>query len=209
MPASLPYLASNKNVGELFTRIASAAIPPKFTNEFLQTTIGLKGTNDRQMIPLLRNMGFIDQSNTPTPSYSLLKAKDKQKTAIADGITNAYAPLFAADEGASELSGDNLKSLIAQIAGTDDDMTARIANSFAALVKQGDFKAKLPVKDAEGEKAKKENGQSTNSIEDDPNKGRLSGLRAEFQYVLQVQLPSNGTEETYLNIFNAIRKTFQ
>jgi hypothetical protein len=95
------------------------------------------------MIPLLRNMGFLDQSNTPTPAYSLLKAKDKQKLAIAQGIRSAYAPLFAADEGASELSGDNLKSLIAQIAGTDDDMTARIANTFAALVKQGDFKAKL------------------------------------------------------------------
>jgi hypothetical protein len=29
MPASLPYLASNKNIGELFTKIASAAIPPE------------------------------------------------------------------------------------------------------------------------------------------------------------------------------------
>jgi hypothetical protein len=118
VPASLPYLATNRNVGELFTRIASAAVPPKFTHDFLQTTIGLKGTNDRQMIPLLRNMGFLNQSNTPTPTYSLLKAKDKQKVAIAEGVRAAYAPLFAADENASELSGDNLKSLIAQVAGT-------------------------------------------------------------------------------------------
>jgi len=48
MPAQLPYLASNKNVGTLFEKIASAKIPPKFTHEFLTTTIGLKGTNDRQ-----------------------------------------------------------------------------------------------------------------------------------------------------------------
>ncbi len=64
MPAQLPYLASNKNVGTLFEKIASAKNPPKFTHDFLTTTIGLKGTNDRQLIPLLRNLGFLDQSNT-------------------------------------------------------------------------------------------------------------------------------------------------
>ena len=38
---------------------------------------------------------------------------------------------------------------------------------------------------------------------------RPQGLRPEFHYNIHVHLPSNGTEETYLNIFNAIRKSFQ
>jgi len=207
MPASLPYLPSNKNVGELFTKIASAVIPPKFTQEFLQTTIGLKGTNDRPLIPLLRNLGFLDQSNTPTTAYSLLKSKEKNGAAIASGIRSAYAPLFAADEAANELSGEKLKSLVAQVAGTDDDMTARIASTFSALVKQGDFKVQLVSKD---EDEKDDAGEKNEWGGDGPfggNKGK--GLRAEFQYVIQIQLPSNGSEETYLNIFNALRKTFQ
>jgi Family of unknown function (DUF5343) len=207
MPVSLPYLPSNKNVGELFSKIASAAIPPKFTHDFLQTTIGLKGTADRALITLLRHLGFVDQSGTPTASYSLLKAKDKNRIAIAEGIKSAYAPLFAADEAAFELSGDKLKSLVAQVAGTDDDMTARIASTFLALVKQGDFKANsLPKNTSDKKKDADEESQNT---DDAPDRNRARGLRTEFQYVIQVQLPSNGTEETYLNIFNAIRKTFQ
>src|SRR6185312_12787382 len=117
---SLPYLASNKNVAELFNKIGSAAVPPKFTQEFLATTIGLKGTNDRSLIPLLRNLGFLDQSNTPTSTYSLLKSKERRGGAIAHGIETAYKPLFAADEEAFELAGEKLKGLIAQVAGTDD-----------------------------------------------------------------------------------------
>lgn len=140
MPAQLPYLASNKNVGTLFEKIASAKIPPKFTHEFLTTTIGLKGTNDRQLIPLLRNLGFLDQSSTPTAAYSLLKGADKS-IALADGIKEAYAPLFAANENAHELIGESLKSLVAQVAGSDDDMTGRIAATFSALTKLGDFKS--------------------------------------------------------------------
>ncbi len=36
-----------------------------------------------------------------------------------------------------------------------------------------------------------------------------AGLRPEFHYNLQIHLPSNGNEETYMNIFNAIRKVFK
>ena len=54
MAVSLPYLVSYKNLPVLFDKINSAKIPEKFTHNFLLTTIGLKGTNDRALIPLLR-----------------------------------------------------------------------------------------------------------------------------------------------------------
>ncbi len=205
MPAQLPYLASNKNVSTLFDKIASAKIPPKFTHEFLTTTIGLKGTNDRQLIPLLRNLGFLDQSSTPTANYALLKGANKS-AAIAAGIRQAYAPLFAANENANALTGEHLKSLVAQVAGTDDDMTGRIASTFTALAKLGDFKSEV------GRPAKSKADPNSDKPAEEEGNGTLKGpqgLRAEFHYNIQVHLPSNGTEETYLNIFNAIRKTFQ
>ena len=129
MPVQLPYLASYKNVGALFDKIASAKIPDNFTHEFLQSTIGLKASSDRPLIPLLRSLGFIDQSGRPTPSYSLLKGANR-RGALAVGIRKAYQPLFDADQQAHQLTGERLKSLVAQVAGTDDDMTGRIANTF-------------------------------------------------------------------------------
>jgi hypothetical protein len=204
MPTSLPYLASNKNLSTLFEKIASAKIPPKFTHDVLTTAIGLTSTNDRQMIPLLRNLGFLDQSNTPTNSYALLKG-DKRKAAIADGIKTAYSPLFNSDEKAHHLSGDKLKSLVAQVAGSDDDMTSRISATFSALAKLADFDAATAPK---AQDKKEEEDYADDDQAGDTQRSRPKGLRTEFQYVIQVQLPSNGTEETYLNIFNAIRKTF-
>jgi Family of unknown function (DUF5343) len=204
MPAQLPYLASNKNIGALFEKIASAKIPTKFTHEFLTTTIGLKGTNDRPLIPLLRNLGFLDQSSTPTASYALLKGSNRN-AAIAAGIRQAYGPLFGANEKANELSGESLKSLVAQVAGTDDDMTARTASTFAALIKFGDFRAEaVPKADR-----KADDGATKSEELKDDTKRSVQGLRTEFHYNIQIHLPSNVTEETYLNIFNAIRRTFQ
>src|SRR5689334_7455876 len=120
MTASLPYLASNKNVGLLFEKIAAAKIPDKFNRPILTQTIGLKGTNDRQLIPLLRALGFIDQANTPTAEYNLLKGENRA-AALAAGLKRAYGPLFDANQQAHKLPIASLKSLISQVAGADAD----------------------------------------------------------------------------------------
>jgi hypothetical protein len=206
MPISLTYLASNKNLPTLFSNILSARIPDKFTHEFLSKTIGLTGSNDRSFIPLLRTLGFLDPSSTPTASYRLLKNSESASIALAEGIRSAYKPIFEANEIAHTLSGEKLKGLIAQVAGTDDALTSRIANTFNALVKLADFsapqpQAKNPPEDLDGEELpiRPKTGA--------PQPGK--SMRPEFHYNIQIHLPSNGTEEVYLNIFNALRKIFQ
>jgi len=210
MAASLPYLSSNKNVEVLFSTIQSAKVPDRFTQEFLATTIGLKGTNDRGMIPLLRNLGFLDQSGSPTAAYRQLKNKEAAKGAIAKGIKLAYAPLFESNENANALTGEKLKGLIAQVAGTDDDMTARIAATFNSLVKQADFSADSEKENEQPEDAPDDDEEGTAASGAQAAARRASkGLNPQFHYNIQIHLPSNATEDVYLNIFNAIRKSFQ
>ena len=60
MATSFPYLSSNKNIETLFSKIHTAKVPDKFSQEFLSTTIDLKGSNDRTMIPLWRNLQLMD-----------------------------------------------------------------------------------------------------------------------------------------------------
>src|SRR4051812_45170332 len=105
-------------------------------------------------------MGFADQAGAPTAAYRELKGPER-RAAVANGIRNAYRPLFDAQEDAHTLTGDTLKGLVAPIAGADDDLTNRIANTFQQLVKSGDFdaapvqmeenKARLPQNDRDGE----------------------------------------------------------
>jgi hypothetical protein len=189
-----------KNVQKLFDAIAAAKVPEGFTHNFLSNTLGLKGNTDRPMISLLKAQGFLEPGGKPTPAYSLLKNKDKAKHAIAEGIKQAYKPLFDANEKAYELSPDTLRGLVAQVAGTDGGMTNKIAGTFNALVKSASFDSS-PIK-AEKTKAKEENTKQ------ETDETSTKTLRPEFHYNIQVHLPSNGTEETYLSIFNALRKSF-
>lgn len=159
------------------------------------------------MIPLLRTLGFLEASGAPTAAYRELKNRENARRAIAKGVRAAYAPLFEANESANSLSSDKLKGLVAQVAGTDDAMTARIVATFGALCRLGDFAAS-PVDNAKDEDGEDEEISDVDQVDRKP-RGVPPKLSTQFHYNIQVHLPSNGTEEVYLNIFNALRKVFQ
>jgi hypothetical protein len=195
------YLASYKNVDKLFDKIESAKAPEAFTNAFLTDTIGLKSKGDRGLINMLKKMGFLDPTGRPTDKYGLLKNKNVKKAAIADGLRSVYAPLFEANENANDLKSEDLKGLIAQVTGAEKNTVNQIAYTFTAIAKNADFTAAKP------ETTKKE-GDDGGEPSKPPIPPIPTGLRTDFHFNIQVHLPANGTEETYLNIFNALRRSF-
>ncbi len=207
MPVELPYLPSNKNIALLFEKIRSAKVPESVSTRYLANTFGLKSTGDRALITLLKTLGFLDPAGRPTKEFSLLKHEKSAKTAIGAAVKKAYEPLFTANEKANELSNDDVKGLIGQVAGTDEDMTARILYTFRALCGIADFSTN-PTPAVESEEEVDSIKQETEKEETDQITSRR-GFRPDFHYNIQVHLPANGTEETYINIFNAIRKTFK
>lgn len=204
MAAELPYLSSYKNVAELFQRIESAKQPETFTTRYLSDTIGLKSAGDRQLIALLKALGFLDNAGRPTTDYGNLKNQAKASAALADAIRRAYEPLYAANENAHTLGPSELKGLVAQVAGSDTGMTGKIVGTYSSLVKIADFsKSTKPLP------TRLESENSTETPTGLEKQQHFASLRPEFHYNIQVHLPANATEETYLNIFNALRKAFK
>lgn len=219
MASVLPYLPSYKNVDKLFEKIVAAKTPEAFTQVFLATTLGLKGSADRALIPLLRTLGFLDASGKPTPAYNTLKGSGRRVT-IAEAVRNAYKPLFDANENAHKLSQEDLKGLVAQVAGTDAQMTAKIVGTLNSLLKLGDFETAPPIEGRTTKEEQEEEGQEqqNDSSTKDRNLGLASKaltkrggepLHPEFHFNIQVHLPANATEEAYLSMFTALRKAFQ
>ena len=53
-----PYVNAYNGIPKLFEKINAAAVPPKFTVDFLNTVLDLKSSSYRAMIPLLKRLGF-------------------------------------------------------------------------------------------------------------------------------------------------------
>jgi hypothetical protein len=203
MAKDLPYLASYKNVALLFEKIAKAKVPEVFTVRYLSDTLGLKSTGDRQLISLLKKMGYLDSAGKPLPKFSLLKNVGTAKYAIADGIRLAYKPLYESDENVHNLPADQLKGMIAQVSGAEEGLVKAITGTFNALVKNADFNGpKEQIEDNEEEQGE---GESEELLV--RKKSQTTGFSPSFRFNIEIHLPSNGTEDTYLAIFNALRKT--
>lgn len=206
MAQELPYLSNYKNVGSLFEKIKTAKVPELFTQNFLSETIGLKASSDRPLINLLKNLSFLDSGSRPTPSYSALKNENLAAIEIAKGIKTAYQPLFNANENFYNLSLQEQKGLIAQVSGADTGTTSKIVGTFRALASLADFKSEEIIEKTFSSNHITENSSPESKKNSTPGE---SPMRPEFHYNIQIHLPSNGSEDTYLNIFNAIRKSFQ
>jgi hypothetical protein len=84
----------------------------------------------------------------------------------------------------------------------DKTLAKSIAYTFSALVKLGNFSK---LKTIEDEAPLKQEEASVHKMVEPQN---IKNLRHDFHFNIQIHLPSNGTEDTYLNIFNALRKVF-
>lgn len=207
MAQELPYCSVAGKLPELFKRIADAKVPDTLSHAFLKDTLGFKSSNDRNLLGITKALGLVDKSGKPTARYRELKNTSSKGTALASGIREAYAPLFDANENAYKLPPEELKGLIAQVAGTDKEITNRISYTLNTLIKEADFDTAIEKENSEAS----EEDQVEQKLERSLSKPALSAgtLASQFHFNIQVHLPNNGTEETYLNIFNALRESFQ
>ncbi len=86
-------------------------------------------------------------------------------------------------------------------------MTKLIALTFGALTKLADFSGSTePVTMSSENGGKEEPKMDAGFTPPNPATVHMAKFEPEFRFNIEVHLPSNGTEEIYLNIFSALRK---
>jgi len=190
-----PYVDAYGKIENLFKKIIEAKVPSKVTVDFLYTKLGLKSSSYRAMIPLLRKMGFIDQSNMPNAYYRNYRDKKRSKIIMAERIRAAYKDLFAANEYAYKLKRDDIISKLNTVLGTpaDDKTTPKVAGTFLALSKLADFEGKDIVKKG------LEVGKGDVYVSGEPV--RKLGIT----YTINLNLPATTDVEVFNAIFKALK----
>lgn len=204
----LPYVVSTGSLTKALEKIQSAATPGRFTQEFLATTLGMKGGSARPVIPFLKRTGFLASDGTPTGIYRRFRNSRERGRAAAEALQTGYAPLFVANEAAHELTDSELRGLIVQLTGVDEGsrtLTAMLG-SFKALREFADFAAvesdgRLPSSDP----PTPVETQETLELPDMalPATG-VTGLN--IGYTINLQLPATSDIAVFNAIFKSLRE---
>jgi len=192
-----PFVNAYGKIEEVFAKITEAAVPPKVTNDFLYTKLGLKSTSYRAMIPLLKRMGFIDNANVPTAAYRDYRDEKKSRIIMAHLVRSAYKDLFATNEYAYNLRKEEIVSKLNTVLGTpaDDKNTPRVASTFLALCNLANFESKEIIESAETSEEIKE----TTPIIPPATKLGIS-------YTINLNLPPTTDIEVFNAIFKALKE---
>jgi hypothetical protein len=70
IPGNLPYTTSPGVLKSVLEKIPAAEKPSVFNYDFLGTVLNATGGSSRPIPPILKTMGFLSQSGTPTELYS-------------------------------------------------------------------------------------------------------------------------------------------
>jgi hypothetical protein len=203
------YTVKYGSLAAYFDAIQGAQPPDRFAVKFLEN-LEFKSTNDRTIIGILKELGFLDPNNVPTSRYYQFLDKTDGPKVLAEGIKEMYSDLFAVKKDAHKLTADEAFNKLRTIyAGKKNDTTIKlIAKTFAGLCELADFESKLDFVKPEAkeeEKQVKDKEQDVDSSKD-TQKSRERKINLDtLQYHINIVLPETRDQGVYDAIFKSLR----
>jgi hypothetical protein len=207
--ANLPnsYVQTGR-IDEYFEAMLNADAPERFSTRFLEN-LGFKSTNDRAFIGVLKDLGFIDQDGKPKQRYYDFLDRSQWKKIVADGLREAFAPLFAINRRANEMDLEAVKNKLRTLyAGQkNDNLIKLIAKTFVEVAGLGDFtEPEMETNTATNGSFERNNSEE---LPDTAQIARPTSSKAHFsslQYHINIVLPETRDQAVYDAIFRSLRE---
>lgn len=206
---SLPssYTMKTGGIPAYFDAIQGAEAPERFSTKFLQD-LGFTSSNDRLIIGILKDLGFLNTDGVPQERYFQYLDRDIAAHALADGIRDAFGDLFAVNKEANKLDVDGAYNKLRTLykSAKKDTVVKLIAKTFVALCEVADFskhkkKPHAKVDDKKHDETKTDQTQTDQQEMDGKSLVSLESL----QYHVNIVLPESRDQAVYDAIFKSLR----
>lgn len=218
MPESHPYISGAGNLAQMISQLRKS-FPKSVTSDTVKK-LGIASNNESYVINALHYIGLIDEDGKQTEAakktFSHHKDEDFAK-AFAGLIENSYSELFELHGNDSwKLENDDLITFFRQADQTSDAIGRRQAavfKVFAGLAGHAELPAakatKVKKAASTGAKKKPPSAKKSKQAPQTPpavNPGTNSDKDIGLTVRVEINLPADGTKETYDSIFKSIRE---
>ncbi|MES0212206.1 DUF5343 domain-containing protein [Mesorhizobium sp. M0028] len=199
IPGNFPYTSSPGVLRKVLEKIPVSEKPSVFTTDFLGTVMGATGGAARPIIPIMKAVGLLSQSGSPTELYSQFQTGGGRANAAAQALRNGFPEIFKRNTFAHKAEESAIVDLIVAVTGLpkSDAIVRYILLTFQAL--QDYAKNASEAKSAEADV--RQEAPAANGAE--VSKDKSQGIN--LVYNINVVLP----ETTNVEVFNAIFKSLK
>lgn len=200
------YMSGNyTKIPQYFETILNAQAPEKFTIKFLKD-LGFTSSTDTQIINVLKSLGFLDESGSPTETYFQLFDRSICKKLIADGIRKSYADLFALNINAHTMTREELKGKFKSLTGgqkTDSTINQMVSTfiNLCAYAEWTETPTTFATQDKEDPVVAEKSVSSLPAVVE-PTSSR--GL--DLNYNIHIHLPATRDQSVYDALFASLAK---
>lgn len=197
------YTQKPGSIKECFAAILRAGAPERFNHKFL-TGLGFAGTNDRTIITILKELGFLDSDGIPQDRYHMYLDASRSKHVLAEGIREAYSDLFDVNKTANALDVEEVKNKLRTLykGSKNGNLIGRIAATFVALCAVADFKR--PEGRKQDRKPDERGSEPKEEVSIDAVRPRQSV--GALQYHINIVMPESKDQAVYGAIFRSMRE---
>lgn len=181
------------------SKIIDGAAPEKFTLEHLRA-IGITSSNDRAIIPLLKDLGFLTPDGAPTQRYMAYRDKSRSRKVLGEALHEAYSDVFHINEHPTNADRAAVEGMFRSKLNSSERVAQVQAATFFALLALADLEAS-PV-EQEPELIAPEEVPPVLDLE----RQLTPTLSTELHYTIQVHLPATKDLEVYNAIFRSLRE---
>jgi len=215
-----PYVTAPGYLVQVLTQFKKS-FPPIVTAETLKK-LGFAPQNESYILNILRYLGFIDQDGNKTPdAIKIFSLHDKDTFASEFGkkVSEAYSDLFELHTDETwELDSDGLITFFRSSDGTTERVGKLQASTFRTLASfsgHGEVNEKAPIKQSStSAKSKAPKAKSISFLAKESEESKVKGDSGEsnkkrdigLTVRIEINLPADGTQETYDRIFKSIRE---
>lgn len=133
-----PYTPVTGKLKSFFEKVQQVGKPENIDKKWL-ASIGLTASNDPSIVPVIKFIGFVDQSGKPTDRWMAYRDKSRAGKVLAEGILEGYADLFRTYPDAYRRSDDELKAFFTTKTTAGAQVVSRTVVTFKTLCELADF----------------------------------------------------------------------
>ena len=136
MATEYPYVLTTSKIAVILDKIVRTGVPAKASKQWLHQ-VGLKSSYDQRLLPLLKFIGFVDGGGTPTELWRQYRGANS-RAVLGAAIRAAYKALYDTYPNADSEPTTNLVNVVRSTTGLAEETSARVVQTFKALVQLAD-----------------------------------------------------------------------
>lgn len=145
MAENLPYSTSVGTLEKMLEKIKAASVPERFTQDFVNTKLAMKGGTANACIPFLKKLGLVQTDGSPSDLYREFRNPKKSRTALGKAFRKVYARLYEMNEYVHDADDGEVLGLIVECTGGEKSSasTKYTLATFNMLRKHADFEESI------------------------------------------------------------------